>query len=330
MKSAKLINGKIEIIDVFKPILTSKGAIIRVLGCGLCGSDIVKIKHATPENEDKIILGHEVVGVIEDINVKVKNLKIGDTVALGHHYPCLDKQNCQFCKNESYSMCPTFKSSNIYPAGFSEYIKVDENHLRHTVYRMNPYLKDDEKAFLEPLSCCIRAIRRAGYSYDNDNSNHSALVIGLGSIGLLMLKGLRAFKVNAFGFDISQERSIKAASQGFCFDTNKKYDTVFLTAGSDKAIKTALENVVDGGKIVVFSSVKDDLAGFSNNDIYYRELSIISSYSPSMDDIKLSAELLNNKVVEVSNLSTHYSLDNLAKAVDDSIKGNVFKAYIEI
>ena len=53
MKSAKLINGKIEIIDVFKPILTSKGAIIRVLGCGLCGSDIVKIKHATPENEDK-------------------------------------------------------------------------------------------------------------------------------------------------------------------------------------------------------------------------------------------------------------------------------------
>ena len=145
-----------------------------------------------------------------------------------------------------------------------------------------------------------------------------------------MLKGLRAFKVNAFGFDISQERSIKAASQGFCFDTNKKYDTVFLTAGSDKAIKTALENVVDGGKIVVFSSVQDDLAGFSNNDIYYRELSIISSYSPSMDDIKLSAELLNNKVVEVSNLSTHYSLDNLAKAVDDSIKGNVFKAYIEI
>ena len=49
-----------------------------------------------------------------------------------------------------------------------------------------------------------------------------------------------------------------------------------------------------------------------------------------MDDIKLSAELLNNKIVEVSNLSTHYSLDNLAKAVDDSIKGNVFKAYIEI
>ncbi len=330
MKSAKLINGKIEIIDISKPILNSPGAIIRVLGCGLCGSDIVKIKHATLKTEDKIVLGHEVVGVIEEINCKVKNHRVGDIVALGHHYPCLDKQNCQFCKNESYSMCPTFKKSNISPAGFSEYIKVDENHLRYTVYRMNPYLDNDEKAFLEPLSCCLRAVRRAGFEYGKDNSKNSALVIGLGSIGLLMLKALRAFKVDAYGFDISEKRAILAAQHGFCCQNNKKYDTVFLTAGSDKAIKTALEQVVDGGKIIVFSSVKDDLAGFSNNEIYYRELTVISSYSPSMDDIRLSAELLNNKIVEVKGLSSFYSLDNLAKAVDDSIEGNVFKAYIEI
>lgn len=327
MKSAKLINGKIEIVEVFKPILTEKGAIIKVLGCGLCGSDIVKIKHATTQNENKIILGHEVVGIIEEINCKVKNFKVGDIVALGHHYPCF---NCEFCKNQSYSMCKTFKNSNIYPAGFSEYIRVDENHLKYTVYKMNQNLKNDEKAFLEPLSCCLRAIRRAGFEYKNDNSNNSALVIGLGSIGLLMLKGLKAFKVNAYGFDISQERSDFAKNQGFVFDENKKYDTVFLTAGSDKAIKTALDYVIDGGKIIVFSSVSDDLAGFSNNEIYYRELSIIASYSPSMDDIKLSSELLNNEIVNVSNLSTYYTLDNLSKAVDDSIKGNVFKAYIEL
>ena len=53
MKSAKLINGKIEIVDISKPILVSKGAIIKVLGCGLCGSDLVKIKHATSENENE-------------------------------------------------------------------------------------------------------------------------------------------------------------------------------------------------------------------------------------------------------------------------------------
>jgi len=325
MKCAKIIDSKIEIVDVFKPVLTTNGAIIKVLGCGLCGSDIVKFKHSTKENEDKIVLGHEVVGIIEEINCKVKDFKVGDIVALAHHYPCLDKIKCEYCKNESYSMCPTFKSSNIFPAGFAQYIKVDENHLKYTVYKMNPDLKNDEKAFLEPLSCCLRAIRRAGFSYSEDNSKFSALVVGLGSIGYLMTKGLEAFRVDTYGFDVAPERAKKAK-----YDENKKYDVVFLTAGADKAIKTALDKVIDGGKIIVFSSVKDDLTSFSNNEIYYRELSIISSYSPSMDDIKLSAELLNNKIIDVSNLSTYYSLDNLSNAVNDIIEGNAFKAYIEL
>ena len=327
MKYAKLINGKIEILDCKKPELDSKGAIIKVLGCGLCGSDLVKIKHYRKDNEDKIVLGHEVVGIIDEINSDTSDFKKGDIVALGHHYPCFD---CEFCKNKSYSMCKTFKKSNIFPAGFAEYIKVDDNHLKYTVYKMNPDLKNDEKAFLEPLSCCIRAVERAGYEYKEDNSKFNALVIGLGSIGLLMLKALKAFKVNAFGLDISIERQKLAFEHGFKFDENKKYDTIFLTAGSSKTIETALKYVIDGGKIIVFSSVEDDLAGFSNNEIYYRELSVISSYSPAPNDIKLSAELLNNGIIKVNGLSTHYTLDNLALAVDDSFRNKIFKAYIEV
>lgn len=323
MKSAKLINGKIEIIELERPVLNDeKGAIIKVLGCGLCGSDLVKIKHKA----ENIVLGHEVVGKIVEINSST-SYKTGDIVALGHHYPCF---NCEYCKNSSFSMCKTFKKSNIYPAGFSEFIKVDENHLKYTVYKMNNELKNDEKAFLEPLSCCIRAVRRAGFCFEKDNSDFSSLVVGLGSIGLLMLKALGVFRVQAFGFDISPVRLKLAHEHGFSYDENKKYDVVFLTAGSSKAIKTALDRVIDGGKIIVFSSVELDDAGFSNNEIYYRELSIISSYSPAPEDIRLSSELLNQKKVRVEGLSTRYCLDNLAKAVDDSFNNRVFKAYIEL
>ena len=325
MKSAKLINGKVQIIETDIPKLTSKGAIIKVLGCGLCGSDLVKIKHSTLENEKNIVLGHEVVGIIEEINTN--DFKIGDIVALGHHYPCF---NCEYCKNGSYSMCRAFKKTNIFPAGFSEYIKVDENHLKYTIYKMSDKLENDEKAFVEPLSCCVRAIKRAGFSYSADNSKFNSLVIGLGSIGLLMLKGLKAFKVNCFGLDINSERQNLAQKHGFVFDENKKYDCIFLTAGNSKAIETALKYVIDGGKIIVFSSIEDDFKGFCNNDIYYRELSIIASYSPSPEDLKLSAELLNNGIVNVKGLSTVYTLDNLAQAIDDSFRNKVFKAYIKL
>ena len=145
-----------------------------------------------------------------------------------------------------------------------------------------------------------------------------------------MLKGLRAFGVNAFGFDISKERSELAEKEGFNFEENKKYDVVFLTAGSSNAIQTALKYVIDGGKIIVFSSVEDDFKGFANNEIYYRELSIIASYSPGVKDIELSCRLLNNGDVKVKNLSTKYKLKDLQKAVDDSFENKVFKAYIEI
>lgn len=324
MKSAKLLNSKVEIIQIDKPTLNTKGAIIKVFGCGLCGSDIVKIKHATKENEDKVVLGHEVVGQIVEIDSNT-NFKVGDIVALGHHYPCF---NCEFCRIGAYSMCKTFKKSNISPCGFSEFIKVDENHLKYTVYKVPKNLEYQEIAYLEPLACVIRAIRRAGYILDNDNSKSNSLVIGLGSIGLITAQALKAFGVMAFGYDINKNRTDFAKKYGVEYKKDE-YDCIFMTSGSSKAINTALEHVRNGGKIIVFSSVENE-AGYKNNDIYYRELSVIASYSPSVEDYKISYDFLCNKKVNVKDTSTIYTLDNLPLAIEDSICGRVFKAYIKV
>ncbi len=72
-------------------------------------------------------------------------------------------------------------------------------------------------------------------------------------------------------------------------------DIVFMTSGSDKAIDFALKSVRDGGTILVFSSVPNDTAGYTNNDIYYRELKILGSYSPSPMDLALAHKLLTRK-----------------------------------
>ncbi len=324
MKSAKLINSRVQIVDIEKPILDCKGAIIKVLGCGLCGSDIVKIKHATCDNESEIRLGHEVVGQIVEINSNT-NYKTNDIVVLGHHYPCF---NCDFCRIGAYSMCKTFKNSNIYPCGFSEFIKVDENHLKYTVFPVPKNIKYEEISFLEPLACIIRAIKRSGFSLGCDNSKSNTLVLGLGSIGLLTAQALKIYGVNSFGFDINEERKTYA-SKFDVFYKKDKYDVVFMTSGSSKAIPTALEHVRDGGKIIVFSSIEND-DGYKNNDLYYREVSVIPSYSPSPDDYKVSYNFLSNKKINVDGISTIYSLDNLSSAIEDIICGKIFKAYIEI
>ena len=103
-----------------------------------------------------------------------------------------------------------------------------------------------------------------------------------------------------------------------------------MTSGSDGAITTALKYVRNGGKILVFSSTPKDESAYPNNEIYYKELTILGSYSPSPNDLKDSLELLRLGKVNVKNLSTVYALENIQKAFEDTISNKILKAYIQI
>ena len=83
------------------------GAVVKVLGCGLCGSDIVKFVHKIAQ--DGTVLGHEIVAKIVEINSK-SDFKIGDEIVTSHHIPCGE---CVYCKHGNVSMCKHFKSTNI-------------------------------------------------------------------------------------------------------------------------------------------------------------------------------------------------------------------------
>lgn len=301
-----------------------KGALVKVLGCGLCGSDIVKLtQHRAKQGT---VLGHEIVAFITDINSDT-NFKVGDTIITSHHIPC---GKCEYCKNGNVSMCRHFKETNIFPGGFSEYVFVSEEHLRNVAYLKPKNLADDEVAFYEPLGCCIRAVKRAGL-----RQNSTALVVGLGSIGILMAQALKAFGMNVIGCDLITSRVELLKNLGIeAFKVTEmcdsiKADGVFMTSGSDKAIPTALKYVRDGGKILVFSSTPQNF-GYANNEIYYRELTVLGSYSPSPADLKDSFELLKNKDVKVSGLSTEYNLENVQKAINDTLDNKILKAYIKI
>lgn len=301
-----------------------KGALVKVLGCGLCGSDIVKLtQHRAKQGT---VLGHEIVAFITDINSDT-NFKVGDTIITSHHIPC---GKCEYCKNGNVSMCRHFKETNIFPGGFSEDVFVSEEHLRNVAYLKPKNLTNDEVAFYEPLGCCIRAVKRAGL-----RQNSTALVVGLGSIGILMAQALKAFGMNVIGCDLITSRVELLKNLGIeAFKVTEMCDSinadgVFMTSGSDKAIPTALKYVRNGGKILVFSSTPQNF-GYANNEIYYRELTVLGSYSPSPADLKDSFELLKNKDVKVSGLSTEYNLENVQKAINDTLDNKILKAYIKI
>lgn len=323
MKIACVKRDRIVIEEAPKPSLLNSGAVIKTSGCGLCGSDIVKFKQKLVK--DGTVLGHEIVGEIVEVNSKT-NFKVGDKVASAHHIPCF---NCVYCNNKNYSMCEHFKLTNIIPGGFSEYIYLSEEHLQNVAVKIPDNLTEIEASFYEPLGCCVRAIKRSSQCI---GENKKALVIGLGSIGILMGQTLKAYGIEVFGCDIIQDRIDFGGKYIKTFNSsdinNVNVDAVFMTAGADVTIDLALKNVRDGGKIIVFASTPKNF-GYANNEIYYRELTVIGSYSPSPDDLKESMNLLASGKVEVKNLSTTYEFEDIEKAFRDTIDNVVLKAYIK-
>ena len=335
MKVAQLFGNQIELRELDKVSLSDKkGAVVKVLGCGLCGSDIVKFRHGLAE--DGTVLGHEIVAIIEDINSET-SFKKGDRIVCSHHIPCFE---CHYCRGGSYSMCKHFKKTNIIPGGFAEYVYLSEEHLKNVAYKVPANMTDEEISFYEPLGCCVRAVERASL-----NKGDNVLVIGLGSIGILMGQALKAYGMNVFGCDLMQERIDIANQKGIIAfnssDIEKSHeyiykntndigaDCIFMTSGADAAIPLSLKTVRNGGKILVFSSTPKDF-GYANNDIYYRELTVMGSYSPRPQDLAKSFELLTTGQVNVKHLSTDYLLDNIVEAFDDTINNKILKAYIKI
>lgn len=323
MKTAQVYKDKIIIKDMEDVKLYGrKGAVVRVLGCGLCGSDIVKFKHNIVH--DGAVLGHEIVAEIIDINSDT-SFKVGDKIVTSHHIPCGE---CNYCKHGNVSMCEHFKKTNIFPGGFSEFVYVSEEHLQNVAYIVPQNMTDEEISFYEPLGCCVRAIKRCALKKDD-----KALVVGLGSIGLLMGEALKAMEYKVYGCDLIPERVALANKMGietFDFDNmSNSVDAVFMTSGADKAIDTAFRAVRMGGKILVFSSTPNNY-GYMNNEIYYKELTVMGSYSPSPADLKDSYNLLTSGKVKMKNLTTVYPLDEIQQAFDDTITNKIFKAYIKM
>src|SRR5439155_4089309 len=163
------------------PSITEQELLVKVHGCGLCGSDIIKIVQQAPP---PVKLGHELTGTVVERGRDVTNFAVGQRVVVAHHVPC---GTCHYCSHGNYSMCATFKASNIDPCGFAEYIRVPTEHVQHTTLPLPGTLSAEEGSFVEPLACCIRAVRRTPLL-----AGDSVVVIGLGSIGLLMLQAIKA------------------------------------------------------------------------------------------------------------------------------------------
>jgi L-iditol 2-dehydrogenase len=301
--------GRLELRNWPAPRAAAGEILVRLRGCGLCGSDIAKL--APDAAGPPAVLGHEVVGEVVEAGAGVAAVAPGDRVVVAHHVPCFA---CHYCRRGSPSMCRGFKRINLDPGGFAELLRVPAPNVAHATFRLPPDLHDETASFTEPLACCLRAVKRAAVA-DGD----TALVIGLGSIGCLLAQGLRLAGARVFGADLLPARRRLAARLGVeAFDDEaaldaalgeategRGADVVVLTAGGAFALGRAAARVRDGGQLHCFAGGAGDTLPLALDTFYHRELTLRATYSSSPAELREAFAHLAAGHVKVDGLITH-------------------------
>lgn len=304
-------NNDVRITKMPIPTINDDELLVKVQASGICGSDVMewyRIKKAPR------VLGHEIAGDIIKVGKNVKQYKVGDRVFVSHHVPC---NTCDFCLNDQHTLCHTLHSTNFYPGGFAEYLKVPKINVDKGVFVLPDEMSYEEGVFIEPLACVVRGLRIADMK-----PGQNVLIIGSGISGLLHIKLARAWEAGRIiSTDINEYRLKMAKKLGADYvihakedilEQIKKYnngklaDLVVTCAGAPPAVKQAIQSVENGGTILFFAPTEPGIEmPFPLFDLWDKGVKMVSTYAGSPKDINIAIDLIKSKKVDVTDMITH-------------------------
>jgi len=312
----------IRLEDVPMPDISNDEILVEMRACGICGSDLMDwyLKPRAP-----LVLGHEPAGIVAKKGSKVEDFAFGDRVFVHHHVACLA---CHYCRHGDYTLCEQFHKTKIKPGGFAEYFKVPATNLQMDTLKIPESLSFEEATFIEPIGCCLRAIKKC-----NVQTGDSVAIIGAGATGLIhtalskvygaektIVSDLVDFRLRfaeKFGADVAvnpkNENLIKVVKDE---TEGRGVDVAIVTAPSLEAYKAGMDVCRKGGKLCVFAPTRPrKYLPISPKELFFSEIQIVPSYSTSHVETRLALQLLVSGKINIGDLITHrFGLEETGEA----------------
>jgi L-iditol 2-dehydrogenase len=313
MRVARLYDfGDIRIEEEARPAIEPDDLLVRTRACGICSGDIMPwyIRRKAP-----LVLGHEPVGVVEEVGAAVRDFRPGERVFVHHHAPCF---TCASCRRGEYVQCATWRATNIYPGGMGEYFLVRPANQRDTL-KLPDAIDDSNGVLVEPAACVVKSLRRSGLK-----GGESILIIGLGIMGMLHVRLARYLGAGLIiGADLFAQRAQRArqlgADHGIVVAGDNlveqvreltggaMMDVVIVGPGTSTALGAGLAAAGKGATVVQFTATppEDELL-VEPHDLYFNETRLIPSYSCGPDDTREALDLVQRGVINAADLVTHH------------------------
>lgn len=205
MKSVQIVEPDIlRIVDVPKPVVDEHNTVlVKMTAAGICGSDI-GIYHGTNAAATyPRIIGHEIVGRVEQVGPSVQNLKVGDRVIVNQVTSC---GHCYPCRMNRSNVCDHLKVRGVHiDGGYREFLAVPEE----DCYLLPDSISDVDAVMIEPTTIALQACARAELQKDD-----FLLLLGSGALGSSILKIARQFCETIIVADINDEKLAIAKQNG--------------------------------------------------------------------------------------------------------------------
>jgi len=310
------VGKPLELRDVPKPEPSDQQLLLKIQTCGVCRTDLHIVDGELEHPDLPLILGHQIVGTVEEIGNNVTDFNKGDKVGvpwLG--YTCGE---CEFCHNDQENLCDNarFTGYNI-NGGFAEYTVADARFCF-------PIPEEYPAVQAAPLLCAgligYRSLRKTGEAQKLGFYGFGSAAHILTQVALYQNKEVYAFTRPGDTEGQKFARSLGAIWAGGSETLPpKKLDAAVIFAPVGKLVPQALKALKKGGKVVCAGIHMSDIPSFPYNDLW-EERSIESvanlTRQDGIDFMQLAPE------VPVKSNITLYSLEDANEALNDLREGN--------
>jgi threonine dehydrogenase-like Zn-dependent dehydrogenase len=307
--------------------------LVKIEACGICGTDLnvlaVPSAHSATPN---IVIGHEGVGIVEDLGSGVTELQPGDRVVIAPRLTC---GQCQYCRRGLNNQCNNYRTiGTTIDGAFAPYLRAPQRAL----FKISASVPRDDAVFFEPLSCVIGSVARVPIQ-----AGDNVVIIGAGPMGLLftqMFRTLGAGKIivtdivryrlsyaEDIGADVALDPTQVDLPEAVQEITALGADVVVDAVGNQ--INTAIKLARRGGQVILFGLRPHDNPTVNQYTITRYDLTLHGTFV-GLNPFEQTIKLLESQRLQPSKLITHrVPLSKLKEGVDLMRSGRAMKVIVE-